>query len=73
MNCPKASESFLDRLAPGRTWIFLLRQDARRARIFERLLEGQNRTASNRIVADSGPVVSLTSYGVRLRTVLLAI
>ena len=54
-------------------WLLLLRQDAKFTRIGVRWLAHRNRTAKKPIVAAGGPVVSLTTYGKRIRTVHLTL
>jgi hypothetical protein len=56
-----------------RTWLFLLRQDAKFTRLNVQRLRIQNLRSSSSVVASKGPVVSLTSYGKRVNTVYLAI
>jgi len=54
-------------------WLFLLRQDARFARVGVRWFAHRNRILREPIVASHGPIVSLTTYGKRIRTVHLTL
>jgi hypothetical protein len=54
-------------------WLLLLRQDARLTRLSARWLARQNRTTRKPIVASGGPIISLTTYGTRIRTVHLTL
>ena len=56
-----------------RMWLFLLRQDARFARVGVRWFAHRNTTQTKSIVAPDGPIVSLTTYGKRIRTVHLTL
>jgi hypothetical protein len=54
-------------------WLLVLRQDVKFARINVKWLDHQNRTSRKPIVAPGGPIVSLTTYGERIRTVYLTL
>jgi hypothetical protein len=54
-------------------WLFLLRHETKYTRIQLRTLIRRNRRSDAPVVAPGGPVVSLTTYGERLRSVHLAI
>jgi hypothetical protein len=56
-----------------RYWMFLLRRDTRHLGFFIKQLQHQNRTSNALILSPDGPIVSLTTYGVRLATVYLTI
>jgi hypothetical protein len=56
-----------------RMWLFLCRQDARFTQLAIRWLTHHNGRAKTPIVAARGPIVSLTTYGRRLRTVHLTL
>jgi len=56
-----------------RLWLLLLRQDGKFTGINVRWLGRQNRTARKPIVAPSGPIISLTTCGKRIRTVHLTL
>lgn len=54
-------------------WLFLLRNETKVTRIQLRRLVLRNQHSSAPVISPGGPVVSLTSYGVRLRSVHLVI
>jgi hypothetical protein len=55
------------------SWLFLLRHEIKFTRLHLRRLHRRNQRSTASVVAGSGPVVSLTSHGDRLRTVHLAL
>jgi hypothetical protein len=57
----------------SQAWLLLLRQDARWTKLYLRLLHLQNLRSKAAVISPNGPVVSITSYGPRLRTVYLAL
>jgi hypothetical protein len=54
-------------------WLLLLRQDVKFARINLRRLALRNKLARSPVVAPSGPIVSVTTYGKRVRSAYLAL
>jgi hypothetical protein len=49
------------------------RRETRHLRLYVNLLRSQNRFSKRSVIAAGGPVVSLTTYGVRIQSVYLAI
>ena len=56
-----------------RLWLFIERQDMKLTRFRLRMLEHRNRVSQAPLIAPGGPVVSLTTYGVRVEAVYLTI
>lgn len=62
-----------DTLHLDRLWLLVQRRETRHLGLYLNLLKSQNRFSHRPVVAAGGPVVSLTTYGVRVQTVYLAI
>jgi hypothetical protein len=60
-------------VAALRIWLFLLRQDVKFTRLNVTRLHRRNIMSEAPVVAQGGPVVSLTTYGARIQTVYLTI
>lgn len=56
-----------------RLWLLVQRRETRHLRLYLNLLKAQNRLSSRPVIASGGPILSLTTYGVRIQSVYLAI
>lgn len=56
-----------------RTWLFLLRHETKYTKLLLTQLRQRNHQSTAQVTATGGPVVSMTSYGDRLRTVHLVL
>jgi hypothetical protein len=54
-------------------WLLFQRRETRHLRLYLNLLRSQNRFSKRPVTAEGGPVLSLTTYGVRIQSVYLAI
>jgi hypothetical protein len=62
-----------DTLRLDRLWLLIQRRETRHLRLYLNLLRSQNRFSHRSVVLPDGPILSLTSYGERIRSVYLAI
>ena len=62
-----------DTLHLDQLWLLFQRKETRHLRLYVNLLRSQNRFSGRPVVSSGGPVVSLTTYGVRIQSVYLAI
>jgi hypothetical protein len=62
-----------DTLHLDQLWLLFQRKETRHLRLYLNLLRSQNRFSSRPVIASGGPIVSLTTYGVRIRSVYLTI
>jgi hypothetical protein len=60
-------------LGLDRLWLLIQRKETRHLRLYLNLLRSQNRFSNRSVVKPGGPVLSLTTYGVRIQSVYLAI
>lgn len=62
-----------DTLHLDRLWLLFQRRETRHLRLYLNLLRSQNRFSNRPVIAPGGPIISLTTYGVRIQSVYLAI
>ena len=62
-----------DTLHLDQLWLLFQRRETRHLRLYLNVLKSLNRFSNRTVIAAGGPVVSLTSYGVRIQSVYLAI
>jgi hypothetical protein len=62
-----------DTLRLDRLWLLIQRRETRHLRLYLNLLRSQNKLSRRPVVAPCGPMLSLTSYGVRIQSVYLTI
>jgi hypothetical protein len=64
---------WVDPLCLDQLWLLFQRRETRHLRLYLNLLRYRNRFSHRPAIAEGGPVVSLTTYGARIRSVYLAI
>jgi hypothetical protein len=62
-----------DTLHLDQLWLLFQRKETRHLRLYLNFLRSQNRFSKRPVIASGGPIVSLTTYGVRIQSVYLAI
>jgi len=62
-----------DTLHLDQLWLLFQRKETRHLRLYLNFLRSQNRFSNRPVIASGGPVVSLTTYGVRIQSVYLTI